>query len=224
MNLSDSFCSEPSNHGLDQTFPFTPPWKQDIKFREPEPSPECPSDAPSRLPYIHKPMDLYVISTCCIICEHQVGAEACSRWGSDSWSHPNQENSQGNTTMDVCFGLAMAHSLLQGQGSFPALPRILLWKENWAKEGPGFYFWFISRIWWRIVVASRQRQAGSGIKLCLASVERLKCFGSLRKCPFHFRIDWSLLNTHTPANAAFGGFSLGLFSFYFFHDFKCFWQ
>lgn len=76
----------------------------------------------------------------------------------------------------------------------------------------------------RIAVASRQRQEGSGIKLCLASVGRLKCFGSLRKCPFHFSIDWSLLNTHTSANAAFGGFSLGLFSFHFFHDFKCFWQ
>lgn len=74
----------------------------------------------------------------------------------------------------------------------------------------------------RIVVASRQQQEGSGIKLCLAHVERLKCFGSLRKCPFHSSIDWSLLNTHTSANAAFGGFSLGLFSFYFFHDFKCF--
>lgn len=76
----------------------------------------------------------------------------------------------------------------------------------------------------RIVVASRQGQAGSGIKPCLASVERLKCFGRLRKCPFHFSIDWSLLNTHTSASAAFGGFSLGLFSFHFFHDFKCFWQ
>lgn len=131
--------------------------------------------------------------------------------------------------MDICSGLAMvAHSLLQGQGSLPALPRILDRKLSQAWSWVLFLIYFPALMERsgkqreRIAVASRQRQAGSGIKLCLASVGRLKWFGSLRKCPFHFSIDWSLLNTHTSANAAFGGFSLGLFSFYFFHDFKCF--
>lgn len=85
-------------------------------------------------------MDLPAIKTLCAICEHQEGVKACSRWGSDSWSHPRQENALGSTAMDICSGLAVAHSLLQGQGPFPAGPRILLWTGNEPSAVLGFIF------------------------------------------------------------------------------------
>lgn len=173
------------------------------------------------------------MNTCCGFCAHQVGAEACSRWGSDSWSHPSQENAGKWETQPWTSAWGWLWHTLSCRDRDPSLtsPEFFSGKETEPSPVLGFIFklfhWSdgeIPKAEQRIVVASRQGQAGSGIKPCLASVERLKCFGRLRKCPFHFSIDWSLLNTHTSASAAFGGFSLGLFSFHFFHDFKCFWQ
>lgn len=174
-------------------------------------------------------MDFYAIKACCVICEHQEGAKVCSseaaipdpipawkmHWETQPWTLLRA----GRGTLPP-----PGTEILPCPPKDSALERKLSQMWSWVL----FLIYFPDLMErsrkqrQRVVVASRQRQAGSGIKLCLASVGRLKCFGSLRKCPFHFSIDWSLLNTHTSANATFGGFSLGLFSFYFFHDFKCF--
>lgn len=74
-----------------------------------------------------------------MICEHQVGTQACSRRGSDSWSHPSQENREKQPWTSA---LGWPWHIPSSRDRDPSLPSqgLCSAKQTQPRKVPGFIF------------------------------------------------------------------------------------